>query len=156
MTNRDTLRAMVVVNPASAAGATGRRWDRTARHLSAALGPFELAFSQEPGHATRLTRLALRDGFEMVVAVGGDGTLNEVVNGFFEAKVAVAPEALLGFVALGTGSDYALVRFRAYRFRAPASLAIQRRAYPRTRRTVGADHSRGGDESGGSAIGTRR
>lgn len=107
MTNRDTLRAMVVVNPASAAGATGRRWDRTARHLSAALGPFQHVFTQEPGHATLLTRRALRDGFEMVVAVGGDGTLNEVVNGFFEAGIAAAPEAVLGIVAHGTGSDFA-------------------------------------------------
>lgn len=107
MTPRDTLRTMVVVNPVSAAGATGRRWERTARQLRAALGSFEHAFTQEPHHATRLTRRALRDGFEMVVAIGGDGTLNEVVGGFFEAGVAVAPEAVLGIVALGTGADFA-------------------------------------------------
>ena len=107
MTPRDTLRTMVVVNPASSAGATGRRWDRTARQLRTALGPFEHVFTQEPRHATSLTRRALRDGFEMIVAIGGDGTLNEVVGGFFETGVAVAPEALLGVVALGTGADFA-------------------------------------------------
>ncbi len=101
------LRTLVIVNPASAAGATGRRWERTARQLSAALGSFEHAFTREPGHATSLARRALREGFEMVVAIGGDGTLNEVVGGFFEAGVALAPEALLGIVALGTGSDFA-------------------------------------------------
>lgn len=98
---------MVVVNPTSAAGRTGRRWDHTARQLSAALGSFEHVFTQEPRHATLITRRALSDGFEMVVAIGGDGTLNEVVNGFFDAGVAVAPEAVLGIVALGTGSDFA-------------------------------------------------
>ena len=107
MGHRDSLRAMVVVNPASAAGATGRRWDRIARRLSEALGPFEHVVTQEARHATSLARRALRDGFEMIVAVGGDGTLNEVVNGFFETGVAIAPEAVLGFVALGTGSDFA-------------------------------------------------
>jgi len=107
MTPPDTLRTMVVVNPTSAAGATGRRWERTARRLQAALGRFELSFTQEPQHATSLTRRALRDGFEMVVAIGGDGTLNEVAGGFFEAGVAVAPEAVLGIVALGTGADFA-------------------------------------------------
>lgn len=43
----------------------------------------------------------------MIVAVGGDGTLNEVVNGFFDTGVASAPEAVLGVVALGTGADFA-------------------------------------------------
>jgi diacylglycerol kinase (ATP) len=104
---REGFRSLVIVNPASAAGATGRRWDRIANRLRLSLGDFDHVVTRAPREATTLSRAALRDGFEMVVSVGGDGTLNEVVGGFFENSVAVAPEAVLGVVALGTGCDFA-------------------------------------------------
>ena len=107
MTTGTTLRTMVIVNPTSGAGTSGRRWQRTARALQEALGSFEHAFTSGPLHATGIARQALRDGWEMVVAVGGDGTLNEVVCGFFEDGRPIAPPAVLGVVALGTGSDFA-------------------------------------------------
>jgi YegS/Rv2252/BmrU family lipid kinase len=100
-------RSLVIVNPMSAAGATGRRWDSIAALLRSSLGNFEPVFTRAPGEATMLSRAALRDGFEMVVSVGGDGTLHEVVGGFFDGAVPVAPEAVLGVVALGTGGDFA-------------------------------------------------
>jgi YegS/Rv2252/BmrU family lipid kinase len=59
-----------------------------------------------PGEATALTRIAVRGGFEMIVCVGGDGTLNEIVGGFFDGAVPIAPDAVLGVVALGTGCDF--------------------------------------------------
>jgi YegS/Rv2252/BmrU family lipid kinase len=96
----------VVVNPAAAAGAAGRRWDRIAKLLRSSLGDFEHVVTQAPGDATQLSLAALRDGVEMVVAVGGDGTLNEVVGGFFHGAAPVAPEAVLGVVPLGTGCDF--------------------------------------------------
>jgi YegS/Rv2252/BmrU family lipid kinase len=102
----DAFRSFVILNPASAAGAAGRRWDRIARLLRSKLGDFEHAATQEPGEATALARAALREGFEMVVSVGGDGTLNEVVNGFFDGSEPVAPQAVLGVVAVGTGGDF--------------------------------------------------
>jgi diacylglycerol kinase (ATP) len=102
----NAFRSLVIVNPASGASTTGRRWDRLAKLLRSSLGDFEHAVTQAPGDATRLSRAALRDGVEMVVSVGGDGTLNEVVGGFFEGAVPVAPEAVLGVVSLGTGSDF--------------------------------------------------
>ena len=102
----DAYRSFVIVNPASAAGATGRRWDRIAKLLRSSLGNFEHAATQKPGEAAALSRSALREGFEMVVSVGGDGTLNEVVGGFFEGSAPIAPQAVLGVVAVGTGSDF--------------------------------------------------
>jgi YegS/Rv2252/BmrU family lipid kinase len=104
--SRDAFRSLVIVNPASAAGATGRRWDRIAKLLRSSLGDFEHVVTQTPGEATTLSRAALRAGLEMVVAVGGDGTLNEVVGGFFDGLTPVAPRAVLGVVALGTGCDF--------------------------------------------------
>jgi YegS/Rv2252/BmrU family lipid kinase len=106
MSSSHAFRSFVIVNPASAAGATGRRWDRIAQLLRSSLGDFEHAATQKPGEATALARAALREGFEMVVSVGGDGTLNEVVGGFFDGSAPVAPEAVLGVVAVGTGCDF--------------------------------------------------
>jgi diacylglycerol kinase (ATP) len=107
MSSNDAFRSFVIVNPASAAGATGRRWDKIARLLRSSLGDFEHAATHYAGEATALARAALRESFEMVVAVGGDGTLNEVVGGFFDGPVPIAPQAVLGVVAVGTGCDFA-------------------------------------------------
>jgi YegS/Rv2252/BmrU family lipid kinase len=56
--------------------------------------------------AARITSHALRDGYGRVVAVGGDGTINEVVNGFFSNGVAINPEAEFALLNLGTGGDF--------------------------------------------------
>jgi YegS/Rv2252/BmrU family lipid kinase len=98
----------VIVNPASANGATGRRWPHLARLLHdrlAALGTYNVLFTDRPGSATVLARRALKEGAQLVVSVGGDGTQNEVVNGFFEGITAVSPQAAFGFLPAGTGGD---------------------------------------------------
>jgi YegS/Rv2252/BmrU family lipid kinase len=96
----------LVVNPRAGGGRTGRRFERIAEAVRAAVGPFEHAFTRGPGHATELAREALEKGFEMVVGVGGDGTFNEVANGFFEGDRPVRPDAVLGVLPRGTGGDF--------------------------------------------------
>src|SRR5206468_1293885 len=59
-----------------------------------------------PGHATEAARLALRDGERYLVAVGGDGTVHEVVNGMISGGGPVAADAVLGVVAAGSGCDF--------------------------------------------------
>lgn len=100
------MKPFLVVNPKSAGGQTGRRW--TALHAAASreLGEFGHAFTSGQGDATRLTRQALAEGHDAIVAVGGDGTVNEVVNGFFENGRPVAPGAAMGLVPQGTGGDF--------------------------------------------------
>jgi YegS/Rv2252/BmrU family lipid kinase len=95
----------VVVNPASANGKTGRRWPEIAAMLEREGLKFDANLTAGPGEATELTRRALRGGCGLVVSVGGDGTANEVVNGFFTAEGPVKKEAAAGFIAMGTGSD---------------------------------------------------
>lgn len=67
---------------------------------------YELRHTEGPGHATLLAREAAEGGVKLIVAVGGDGTINEVVNGMIEHDRPVEPEARLGVVAAGTGCDF--------------------------------------------------
>ncbi len=66
------------------------------------LGPIDISLTQRPAHAIDLARDAARAGAELVVAVGGDGTLHEVANGVLEAGGTAA----VGYVGLGTGGDF--------------------------------------------------
>jgi YegS/Rv2252/BmrU family lipid kinase len=97
---------VLVVNPQSAGGKTERRWPQLRATIHEAFGPFEERFTRTAGDATRLAREALLGGADLVVAVGGDGTINEVVNGFFDGARPVAPDACFGIVPAGTGGDF--------------------------------------------------
>lgn len=96
----------VVVNPRSAGGKTARRWPEIARALEKGLGQVTARFTKEKGDGTVLARELLREGFDFIVAAGGDGTINEVANGFLESDQPVRPEARLGILPLGTGGDF--------------------------------------------------
>ena len=99
--------AFVVLNPASAGGRTLRRWPATTRALRSAGVTFEVHRTAGPGDATDAVRTAIRHGCRTIVAVGGDGTLNEVVNGFFDAGGApIGGDAILALLPSGTGGDF--------------------------------------------------
>jgi YegS/Rv2252/BmrU family lipid kinase len=98
-------RTYVVVNPSSANGLVGRRWTGIRETLAERIGSFDVGITQGTGDATRIVREALAKGYDTVVSLGGDGTHNEVVNGFFGGSGPVRPEARLGLLARGTGSD---------------------------------------------------
>ena len=98
-------RTTVIVNPSSQGGKLGKRWRDHADVIGRAF-PFDEAITKGPGDATALARAALRGGAERIVAIGGDGTVNEVVNGFFENGVAIAPEASFALIPYGTGGDF--------------------------------------------------
>ncbi|MGA9351944.1 MAG: diacylglycerol kinase family protein [Anaerolineae bacterium] len=95
----------LIVNPVAANGAVGRNWTRVCDFLQAEGAKFDAILTEEPGHATRLARQALDDGYRTIVAVGGDGTVNEVLNGLVE-EGAVDPEVTLGIIPCGTGADF--------------------------------------------------
>jgi len=96
----------VVVNPRSAGGRTAREWPRIERALRAAYPHMHLAMTQSRGDATALVRDALREGHHEIVAVGGDGTINEAVNGLFDADGPIMPDAVFGFITSGTDGDF--------------------------------------------------
>ncbi|KAL3622155.1 Sphingoid long-chain bases kinase 2, mitochondrial [Castilleja foliolosa] len=105
-----------VVNPRGANGRTGNEWKKLLPHIRSRLGSdFNIceSFTSGPCHATDITMEAIREGADAVIAVGGDGTLHEVVNGFFLGGKPVsnneqsAHTTALGLIPLGTGSDFA-------------------------------------------------
>ncbi len=99
-------RTLLIVNPRSQNSALGKRWPRLSNIVRRSLGSFEVAFTSGPNDATHLTRSALKEGVELVVAIGGDGTINEVANGFYESGALVAPNAAMGILPFGTGGDF--------------------------------------------------
>lgn len=99
------MKTLVVVNPNSANGSTGRKWPEIRGALTEHIGSFEEQFTATTGHATDLVREGLTSGAERIICVGGDGTNNEVVNGFFDNDTPIRNEAVLGFVPRGTGGD---------------------------------------------------
>lgn len=98
-----TASHLLIVNPASR-GSTGRRWPQAESRLRAILPPFETVFTKSPGDATRLAAEAV-GRHEVVVAVGGDGTTNEVVNGFVGQDGDLSEGVALGIIPGGTGGD---------------------------------------------------
>ena len=101
------MRTHVIANPTAGRGRVRRLWPQIQSHLDHALPTCSVQWTEAPGDATALTRTALRDGVERVVAVGGDGTLHEVVNGFFAADgTPIASSARLTPIACGTGNDF--------------------------------------------------
>src|SRR3978361_1106427 len=96
---------VVIVNPKSQGGRLGKRWPELAGVLQRQF-PFDDVHTESAGHATELVREALRGGAERIVAIGGDGTVNEAVNGFFEDGKPFAPHASFALIPFGTGGDF--------------------------------------------------
>ncbi|HEX6489250.1 MAG TPA: diacylglycerol kinase family protein [Candidatus Dormibacteraeota bacterium] len=97
---------LVIVNPASSGGRTRERWQVLSGKLGLAGLKFDTAFTTRPLEATGLARQAVREGRRVVAAAGGDGTLNEVANGFFEEGEPISTETALALIPLGTGGDF--------------------------------------------------
>jgi diacylglycerol kinase family enzyme len=114
---------VLIVNPNSCGGSTGKNWENLYDQIKKIFGENpEVAFSQKSGDGTTLTRDFLSKGFKKIVALGGDGTINEVANGFFEEILGdnnskssndkirsewpilkpVSPEAMMGIVPSGS------------------------------------------------------
>jgi diacylglycerol kinase (ATP) len=151
---------LVVVNPQSRGGATGREWGEIEQALLARLGEFQIEFTRGPGDAERIAARALREGVGRLVVAGGDGTVSQVVTGVLSechsAAARVGPDALgasadvphstpspeIGWLPLGTGGDLS----RAFALKGGVAEAIERLASGETRPVdVGRIRCRGRD-----------
>lgn len=100
------MKTAAVVNPRSSGGKAGRLWPSIAPLLESALGPLDARFTERPAHGIALARELLEQGYDRIIAVGGDGTINEVANGFLRDDQPVRPAACLGILPIGTGGDF--------------------------------------------------
>jgi YegS/Rv2252/BmrU family lipid kinase len=96
----------VILNPVAGRGYGARVEPELRRHLAAEGLDFDLVQTTAPWHAAELAEQAANDGFEIVVAAGGDGTTNEVVNGLMAASQG-GVTCTLGVIPVGSGSDFA-------------------------------------------------
>ena len=99
------LKTQVIINPESNKGRTGKRWQLIKSALSSFIKEFQYEFTEKPNHAAEISRYAIQAGSELIIGVGGDGTLNEIANGFFEDRNIINPETALGVIPSGCGSD---------------------------------------------------
>ena len=96
----------VVVNPKAGSGKTKALWSKIKSALEAAGLVFEYAFSEYAGHETVLSRAAVLGGYAQIISVGGDGTIQKVVNGIYSQKKLSPKLIVIGVIACGTGNDW--------------------------------------------------
>ncbi|MDE0944426.1 MAG: YegS/Rv2252/BmrU family lipid kinase [Alphaproteobacteria bacterium] len=95
----------VIVNPAAGSGAAGRAWPGIEAKLRAALGEIDVVVTAHGGDETNLTRQGLEDGVHHFIAVGGDGTMNGVLNGIVADGQPVNDQVRLSVVPAGTSNE---------------------------------------------------
>lgn len=98
------LRVKLIINPNADMG-NAWRYAANLKHIADQHADVDWAGTVYPTHATELARKAAEDGYDIVVALGGDGTVHEVINGLMQAKGKKRP--ILGVVPFGSGNDFA-------------------------------------------------
>jgi YegS/Rv2252/BmrU family lipid kinase len=97
---------MVIVNPNAGSGKGKRDWNTISDLLTRYGIPYKYIFTECPKHAIFLTHDCILKGFRNFIVVGGDGTMNEVVNGVFRQDECPSYEIVLAMIAVGTGNDW--------------------------------------------------
>jgi len=98
---------IAIINQAAGGGKTQKDWP----HIEALLVKegirFEPYFTDRRLHASIIARSKIKEGYSKIIVVGGDGTMNEVINGLFSQKRIQTTEVMLGMISVGTGNDWA-------------------------------------------------
>jgi len=103
--NKEVKDYLIVVNPNAGGGQGQRDWPKIESLIKDKKLNYLAIFTQYRHHAIKLTEEHIRQGYRKIIVVGGDGTINEVVNGIFAQKEAI--EAIsFGVIMMGTGNDW--------------------------------------------------
>jgi len=108
MQDRTTLtrRWFVIANPVAGGGRVGQQWPALQSWLQTHLPNAEIACTQARGHAISLARSAIKAGHRHLLAIGGDGTANEVANAILEQQTVESRSVTLALLPIGTGNDW--------------------------------------------------
>ncbi len=99
-------RYKIILNPNSRKGAVGKKVAEIEQAVRSLGLNFNLSLTERPWHAAELARAAAADGYDVIVAVGGDGTVNETINGLLSSQEQGLGEAVLGVLPVGRGNDF--------------------------------------------------
>jgi YegS/Rv2252/BmrU family lipid kinase len=99
-------RWLVVINPNAGTRKGEKDWEKISRLLTDNEFDFHPVFTERRLHAMKVTMDFIQRGFRKVIVVGGDGTMNEVVNGIFKQKIVPSTGIMLGMISVGTGNDW--------------------------------------------------
>lgn len=106
MSKFENVSWMIIVNPAAANGNVGQKWPQLQARLAAKIKIRDVAFTERRGQATILTISAVEKGVRHLIAVGGDGTNHEVVNGIMQQQEVPSSEIFYTLLPVGTGNDW--------------------------------------------------
>ncbi len=138
----------IIANPVSARGAGARKISEIEHQLSHLHLDYELVQTSHPWHAAELAHQAVLDGVKVIVAAGGDGTSNEVINGLMMERQAGQRLPILGVLPIGRGNDF------AFSMGAPVDLEQSLLALQQMQtRTIDIGYLAGGDFPGGRFFG---
>jgi YegS/Rv2252/BmrU family lipid kinase len=97
---------LVLVNPNAGTGKGKKDWNTISNLLDKYKVPFEVKFTTGKGDAIILAKESIEAGIRKIITVGGDGTLNEVVNGVFLNQGCLTTDVSLAMIPVGTGNDW--------------------------------------------------
>jgi len=98
---------IAIVNKAAGGGKAERDWPEIEHYLHKCEIKFEPYFTSRRLHAAIIARNKIKEGYARIIVVGGDGTMNEVINGLFSQGHIQTAEVMLGMISVGTGNDWA-------------------------------------------------
>jgi YegS/Rv2252/BmrU family lipid kinase len=98
---------IAIINLTAGGGKTKRDWPHIAQILQKEGILFEPVFTERRLHASVIARNKIKQGYSKIIVVGGDGTMNEVINGVFAQRRMHTTEVMLGMISVGTGNDWA-------------------------------------------------
>ncbi len=102
-----TIKPKLIYNPTAAQGNAGKILSEVEEKLSQRNFEYELLLTDKRGHAMELAREAAESGCNLVIAAGGDGTINEVINGLMHANLNGKPRPAMAVLPVGRGNDFA-------------------------------------------------
>lgn len=96
---------LAIINPASNGGKTSEKWPGFYNYFNNSNLEIKEVYTEYRGHAVELAKYAVLKGYKYIMAVGGDGTVNEIINGLIEKDKLLNPDLRLIIFSQGTGSD---------------------------------------------------